>query len=131
MINKAVIYARLSREDEDKIDGNKKESRSIENQIKFLTSYAEKNGLTVTKIYYDDGVSGGTFDRPAFNEMIKDMKRKKFNIIKNYFLASKYHALFLIKYFPKLIYILYLKFLDLGLILLYLHYLDYLSHFVH
>jgi len=81
MMNKAVIYARLSREDEDKLDGNKKESRSIENQIKFLTSYAEKNSLTVTKVYYDDGVSGGTFDRPAFNEMIKDMKRKKFNII--------------------------------------------------
>ena len=81
MMNKAVIYARLSREDEDKLDGNKTESRSIENQIKLLTSYAEKNSLTVTKVYYDDGVSGGTFDRPAFNEMIKDMKRKKFNII--------------------------------------------------
>ena len=81
MMNKAVVYARLSREDEDKLDGNKKESRSIENQIKFLTSYAEKNSLTITNVYYDDGVSGGTFDRPAFNEMIKDMKRKKFNII--------------------------------------------------
>ena len=29
-MSKVVIYARLSREDEDKIDGNK-ESRSIEN----------------------------------------------------------------------------------------------------
>ena len=81
MMNKSVIYARLSREDEDKLDGNKKESRSIENQIKLLTSYAEKNSLTITKVYYDDGVSGGIFDRPAFNEMIKDMKRKKFNVI--------------------------------------------------
>ena len=34
MNNRAVIYARLSREDEDKIDGAKKDSRSIENQIK-------------------------------------------------------------------------------------------------
>ena len=34
--NKVAIYARLSREDEDKIDGNK-ESRSIENQIKVLS----------------------------------------------------------------------------------------------
>ena len=72
MMNKAVVYARLSREDEDKLDGNKKESRSIENQIKFLTSYAEKNSLTITNVYCDDGVSGGTFDRPAFNEMITD-----------------------------------------------------------
>ena len=81
MMNKAVIYVRLSREDEDKIDGNKKESRSIENQIEFLSNYAKKNGHTVIKIYCDDGVSGGTFDRPAFNEMLKDMKRKRFNII--------------------------------------------------
>ena len=34
MKSKVAIYARLSREDEDKIDGNKSESRSIENQIK-------------------------------------------------------------------------------------------------
>ena len=36
MKSKVAIYARLSREDEDKIDGNKSESRSIENQIKVL-----------------------------------------------------------------------------------------------
>ena len=34
MNNETIIYARLSREDEDKLDG-KIESRSIENQIKF------------------------------------------------------------------------------------------------
>ena len=81
MNNRAVIYARLSREDEDKIDGAKKESRSIENQIKLLTDFAEENSFVLKKVYYDDGESGGTFDRPSFNEMIKDMKRKKFNII--------------------------------------------------
>ena len=81
MNNRAVIYARLSREDEDKIDGAKKDSRSIENQIKLLSDFAEENSFLIKKIYYDDGESGGTFDRPAFNEMIKDMKRKKFDII--------------------------------------------------
>lgn len=81
MNNRAVIYARLSREDEDKIDGAKKESRSIENQIKLLTDFAEENSFVLKKVYYDDGESGGTFDRPSFNEMIKDMKRKKFDII--------------------------------------------------
>ena len=79
MNNRAVIYARLSREDEDKIDGAKKESRSIENQIKLLTDFAEENSFVLKKVYYDDGESGGTFDRPSFNEMIKDMKRKRFN----------------------------------------------------
>ena len=38
-MNKVAIYARLSREDENKIDGNN-DSRSIDNQIKFLTEYA-------------------------------------------------------------------------------------------
>lgn len=81
MNNKAVIYARLSREDEDKIDGAKKDSRSIENQINLLKDYAKDNSFILKKVYCDDGESGGTFDRPAFNEMIKDMKRKKFDII--------------------------------------------------
>ena len=48
--NKVAIYARLSREDEDKIDGNK-ESRSIENQIKVLSDYATENEFDIYKFY--------------------------------------------------------------------------------
>ena len=81
MNNRAEIYARLSREDEDKIDGIKKDSRSIENQIKLLSDYAKEKSFVLRRVYYDDGESGGTFDRPSFNEMIKDMKRRKFDII--------------------------------------------------
>lgn len=80
MKNQAAIYARLSREDEDKIDGSL-ESRSIENQIKVLTEYAQVMDLDIYKIYYDDGVSGSTLDRPAFTNMIEDMKNQKFNTI--------------------------------------------------
>ena len=54
----AAIYARLSREDEDKIDG--KESKSIESQIKTLSDYANEHDIEIYKIYYDDGYSGST-----------------------------------------------------------------------
>ena len=78
--NKVAIYARLSREDEDKIDGNK-ESRSIENQIKVLSDYATQNEFEIYEVYYDDGISGATQERPAFQKMLEDAKKKKFNIL--------------------------------------------------
>ena len=51
-MDKAIIYARLSREDEDKIDGEKTESRSIENQIKLLENYAKENKNYTVLIYF-------------------------------------------------------------------------------
>ena len=80
MRNKAIIYARLSREDEDKIDENT-ESRSIENQIKLLSEYAIDNGFTVIKVLYDDGYSGGTMDRPAFNRLLLEIKAMSFDVL--------------------------------------------------
>lgn len=76
----AAIYARLSREDENKIDGLC-ESRSIENQIEFLTAFATENSFDIFKIYYDDGYSGGNTNRPSFLSMLEDMKKKKFQIL--------------------------------------------------
>ena len=80
MSNKAVIYTRLSREDEDKIDGNK-DSRSIENQIKILTDFAKDNNLEIVDIYIDDGISGASIDRPDFNRLMNDARYGKFNIL--------------------------------------------------
>lgn len=81
MKSKAVIYARLSREDEDKIDGNKSESRSVENQIKTLSDFANENNFEVVKIYYDDGYSGGNFERPGFKDMMRAMERHEFEVL--------------------------------------------------
>ncbi len=75
-----AIYARLSREDEDKIDGNK-DSRSIENQIKTLSDYAKEHDIEIIKVYYDDGFSGGNQDRPDFQQMLKDVYAHKFNVL--------------------------------------------------
>ena len=80
MRNRTVIYARLSREDENKIYGNK-ESRSIENQISALTTYCIEKGLNLVEIYYDDGYSGATLNRPDMQRMLQDMKLHKFDII--------------------------------------------------
>ncbi len=78
---KAVIYARLSREDEDKLDGIKTDSRSIENQIKLLTDVAKEKDFEITKVYYDDGFSGGNFNRPALNNLMKDLRSRKFEVL--------------------------------------------------
>ena len=80
MMNRVAIYARLSREDEYKIDGNK-ESKSIENQIKVLSQYAFEHNFEVADIYYDDGYSGANLDRPGIQRLLKDMKSHKFNIV--------------------------------------------------
>lgn len=77
---RAIIYGRLSREDEDKVDG-KSESRSIENQIKILTQYAKNNGFEIYKILYDDGWSGGTMNRPEFNKLKEEVEAKTFQVL--------------------------------------------------
>ena len=59
-------YARLSQE--DALDG---ESNSIANQKKILLKYAADNGFPNPTFFIDDGVSGVTFDRPGWNEMIR------------------------------------------------------------
>ena len=64
--NITALYARLSQE--DALDG---ESNSIANQKKILLKYATDNGFPNPAFFIDDGVSGVTFDRPGWNEMIQ------------------------------------------------------------
>ena len=64
-----ALYERLSQE--DKLDG---ESNSIANQKKILQKYALEHGYTNFRFYIDDGISGTTFNRPGFQEMIADVE---------------------------------------------------------
>lgn len=64
--NITALYARLSQE--DALDG---ESNSVANQKKILLKYATDNGFPNPAFFIDDGVSGVTFDRPGWNEMIR------------------------------------------------------------
>ena len=75
-----ALYCRLSSDDEREGDSN-----SIINQKKILGKYAQDNGLRNVKFYVDDGISGTTFDRPGFNEMIGDVEagRVKTVIVKD------------------------------------------------
>lgn len=61
-----ALYLRLSRDDEK--DG---ESNSISNQRKLLTDFANKNGFRNIKVFIDDGVSGVTFNRNIFKELLE------------------------------------------------------------
>ena len=70
------MYIRLSRE-----DGDKQESESIGNQRKILRRYIKENNLTLIKEYIDDGVSGTTFNRPGFNELLQDIENKSINMV--------------------------------------------------
>lgn len=74
---KVALYIRLSREDEDKNN----QSESIINQKSLLLQYVKENNLEVYNTYIDDGYSGTTFDRPAFNRLIKDIEDKKINMV--------------------------------------------------
>ena len=73
---KVGMYIRLSRE-----DGDKQESESIGNQRNILQRYVKENDLCFVKEYVDDGVSGTTFDRAGFNEMLQDIEDKNINMV--------------------------------------------------
>ena len=74
MNNTAGIYIRLSQMDEYMKE--RFESESVENQRVILTDYAKEHNFNVVKEYVDDGYSGTNFDRPAFKEMLEDLKNK-------------------------------------------------------
>ena len=67
-----ALYERLSRDDETVGDSN-----SIVNQKLLLETYAAQHNFTNCVHYTDDGVSGGTFERPAWKRMLADIEAGK------------------------------------------------------
>jgi site-specific DNA recombinase len=78
-MKKAVLYARVSS------DLQKKE-RTIESQITALKSQINQAGDVLVKEYVDDGYSGARLDRPALDELRRDVKTPLFDSI--YFLNT-------------------------------------------
>ena len=70
------IYCRLSKD-----DGTNAESGSIETQKSILTDYVKNNGWYLAKTYVDDGYSGTNFDRPSFQDMLKDIENGLINCV--------------------------------------------------
>lgn len=72
----AYAYYRLSRE-----EAQKSESTSISNQKKIVEAYCKQNGITILKFFVDDGWSGGNFERPGFQEMMRALESGKANVV--------------------------------------------------
>ena len=66
------LYSRLSKGDKDR---GSDESGSIKNQKMLLENYASNERLLNIKHYIDDDESGRFLDRPAYQEMIEDVKK--------------------------------------------------------
>ena len=70
------MYCRLSKD-----DGTDNESASIATQKSILTDYVKKQGWHLAKTYVDDGYSGTNFQRPSFQNMIKDIENGLINCV--------------------------------------------------
>ena len=79
-IYKVAIYIRLSKED---VDRGYDESESIKNQRTLLTEYVAKLGgeYELVDFYIDQGYTGTNFNRPAFQQMIRDINLGKVNMV--------------------------------------------------
>ena len=65
----AFAYLRLSNE-----EAREGESASIVNQRNIIRQYCAQNGIRLVQEFVDDGWSGGNFDRPAFQEMMRQLE---------------------------------------------------------
>lgn len=72
---KAVIYTRVSSANQAD------EGYSLEAQHNESIKYIESEGMELTKVYTDPGVSAKSLDRPGVQEMIRDLKAGKFQAI--------------------------------------------------
>lgn len=64
-----AIYVRFSSEKQD--------ARSADDQIRRCRAFATEHGWNVVKVYKDEGLSGRSLDRPAFQAMLAEAKRGK------------------------------------------------------
>lgn len=71
---RAALYARYSA-------GPRQTDQSIEGQIRDCTAFCEQRGFTVVEVYADRHISGKTDERPEFQRLIADSKKKKFDAV--------------------------------------------------
>lgn len=75
-----AIYCRLSEEDRFKLNKGD-DSESIQNQKNMLIQYAVEQGWSIYEIYSDDDWAGTDRSRPAWNKLLRDAEKQKFDII--------------------------------------------------
>lgn len=71
-MKRVAIYARVSTD-----------NQTVDNQLIALREVAMRNDWEVVEEYIDHGISGskGREQRPAFDELLKDVNRKQFDIV--------------------------------------------------
>lgn len=69
-------YLRLSDE-----DINNGDSESILNQRRFINDYCKAHNITLIGEFVDDGWSGGNFERPGFQSMMRELQKGKANVV--------------------------------------------------
>ena len=87
-MKKAVIYARYS--------SSHQREESIEGQVRVCTEYADKKGLNIIGTYIDRAITGRTDNRPDFQRLIEDGRKKLFDAVIVYktdrFARNKYDS---------------------------------------
>ncbi len=73
---KTFAYLRLSRE-----EAQSGESASIKNQRLMIINYCTQHGLNLVRTFVDDGWSGGNFERPGFQEMMRELEKGRADIV--------------------------------------------------
>ena len=75
--NKIIaLYCRLSQE-----DARMGESLSIENQKAMLLQYCKEHHFPNPSFFVDDGYSGTSYDRPAFQKMLDEIEAGKVGVV--------------------------------------------------
>lgn len=81
-----VGYTRLSR------DEDKKNYVSIENQKIVANQFATSKGMVIDSWYEDDGVSGYSFNRPGFTELMNNLDQIDVIIAKDFSRIGRHNA---------------------------------------
>lgn len=84
----AVIYTRYSSE--------RQSEQSIEGQVRVCKQFAEKNDLLIVDQYIDRALTGTNDNRAAFQQLLKDSKRRQWSVVLVYkldrFARNKYES---------------------------------------
>ena len=67
--HRAAVYVRVSTHDQE-----------VENQLSELRKYVEARGWEARE-YIDEGVSGAVEQRPALDKLLRDAKRRRFDVL--------------------------------------------------
>ena len=67
---KVGLYARVSKQDQN-----------LQTQLVALKDYCQRNNYEIVEQYLDNGISGATDNRPAFNQMLENIRTGKINCV--------------------------------------------------